>query len=207
MEVDPDDLGSVLGSLRAEREANVDGGSDGSGTGEGVGIGIAMTRRLKFTNLERLHVNGYQTLAPTGRGTKAARVEGRALCFMAIGVLNVHPVLSVLVQVGTQHNPRLVDTANTANSNTDTNDTNDTTSPDTGGADARDLTFGRVKWKFLRNKAQIDPENEHVVNLVEMIALFDSLIGMDEAREGEGDGESKRWRGGKFVQYPYLRRE
>lgn len=178
MEVDADDLASVYASLRRDvderqGEAEVDPTPD-----------ARLTKRLRFANLERLDVEGWQKVSLTSRGTKAARVEGRGLCLLAIGILSTAPNLGVLVQVGGAAGTGL------------------------GGADARDMTMGRVKWRFLRGVGEMDVDgegNEHVVGLVEMVALFDALIEMDEA--SCRGSESVSWRGGVFRQYPYLRTE
>lgn len=180
MEIDADDLGTVLAGLRRERaeeEEKVDHGDE-----DGEGMVNAVIKRpskfLRFSKLESLNVDGWQKSALTSRGSKSSRIDGRSLCFIAIGVLAVAPSLNVLVQVSDGNG--------------------------IGGSDARDLSMGRVKWRFLRSVGEMKG-NEHVVELVEMIALFDALIEMDEISERGAESES--WRGGVFRLYPYLARD
>lgn len=199
MEVDPDDLSSLLASLRRDAEDREiaratatallnQSHTDDAQTSTSTPTQPPISRRLRFTNLDRLHVSGYQTLSPTSRGTKKSRLEARALCFTAMSILSVHPTLSVLVQTELNIND--------------------------GGADARDLSYGRVKWRFLRHRTEMR-EDEFVVDLVEVISLFESLIGMDGEGEVEGrSGNGERlgltsWRDGDgvFRLYPYLRFE
>lgn len=102
MEIDPDDLGSLLTSLRRDAEERevaraaaisaLDQSHDDDAA-TSIPTQPPISRRLRFTNLDRLHVNGYQTLSPTSRGTKKSRLEARALCFTALSILSVHPTL------------------------------------------------------------------------------------------------------------------
>lgn len=194
MEVDSDDLGAVLGGLRREVKFQQEQEQHRQGNTVLESINLSNPRFLRFGNLESLSVEGWQKVALTSRGSKGSRIEGRGLCFMAMGVLSVAPRLDVLVQIGDDGGM--------------------------GGSDARDLSMGRVKWRFLRSmgetrtgtsrdrsgKGIVDGgQTEHVVDLVEMIALFDALIEMDEVEERGTQSES--WRGGVFRQYPYLARD
>lgn len=138
-----------------------------------------MQRRLKFTNLEVLQVDGYQTMALTSRGSRKARLEGLRLCKFAKEILAYHPSLASLVQQD---------------------------SVGSGGSDAIDVGMGRVRWRFLRHQ-RCKTVNEHMVDVAALEEMLRAMVEMDEmdalARH-RGHNFPIWGQGGTFQQYPYL---
>ncbi|KAJ9660299.1 hypothetical protein H2198_002607 [Neophaeococcomyces mojaviensis] len=142
-------------------------------------VGSETGARLKFTGLEMLQVEGYQAMSLTSVGDSKARVEGLNLCRMAESILERHPSLVLLVQRDQKAG--------------------------NGGMDAVDFTTGRVRWRFLRYERDVLDE-EHIVDLPGMMALFQMLIEHDK-KEGAHRRSSlpTGWTStGVFQQYPYL---
>lgn len=96
------------------------------------------TAGLRFARLETLEVEGFQAAAlDASLGTRRMRVEALRLCELARRILASHPQLTCLLQRGPAGD---------------------------GGADARDLSWGRVRWRFVTSRAQ-RREGEHPVDL------------------------------------------
>jgi len=175
MGCDADDLGFVVGSL-GEDDRDLVGGNGHGGLGDGGGL--EEKARLRFTGLEMLQVDGYQTMSLTSVGDMKARVEGLNLCRMVQSILDKHPSLALLAQgeKSTGH----------------------------GGGDAWDFTTGRVKWRLLRYERDL-VHGEHIVDLPGMIELFQTLIEHDEKEDAKKNSLLTRWTStGVFQQYPYL---
>lgn len=141
-------------------------------------------RRLRFSNLDILEVDGYQAMALTSRGNRKSRREGLRLCNFARQILRYHPTLAVIAEQAPTSS---------------------------GGSDALDYSMARVKWRFLRVAGTCAPQKtvtEHWLDIDALEDMLKALIDMDEEDAGVKQTEGKRlagWlEGGRFSQYPYL---
>ncbi|KAK5091052.1 hypothetical protein LTR05_001232 [Lithohypha guttulata] len=157
--------------------------ADSPASGFDLGASPPRSRRLRFSNLEALEVEAYQTIALTNRGSRRTRKEALRLCDFARQILLYHPVLNQLVQQGGFGR---------------------------GGSDAIDLEMGRVRWRFLRSTGKERPSmtvHEHEVDLDQLEDMLRALIEMDDEdeinRRREKEGVAG-WTEEGFRQYPYL---
>lgn len=145
---------------------------------------LVSQRRLKFSSLDILEVEGYQAMALTSRGNRKSRREGLRLCNFARQILRYHPTLDAIVEQAPSS---------------------------TGGSDALDYTMARVKWRFLRVSGTCAPGKtamEHWLDIDALEEMLRALIDIDEGDSNVKLSESKRVAGwladGTFLQYPYL---
>lgn len=175
MEVGYEDLEMVLVSLNLGLRA-----------GEKVRAG------LRFDGLEELRTEGYQApalvedtvdsniiLAHNARvvdsSTKRARLEAVRLCDLARRILSLHPVLDSLLQIDEGEFP---------------------------GGDALDMSYCRVKWRFVRS-AVIPRENEFVVDLQHVMSALKGLLEVSSNAELTSSLPVLMGNG-RYRQYPYL---
>lgn len=145
---------------------------------------LVSQRRLRFSNLDVLEVEGYQAMALTSLGNRKSRREGLRLCNFARQILRYHPTLDVIAEQGPTN---------------------------FGGSDAMDYTMARVKWRFLRVNGTGAPRKnatEHWLDINALENMLKALIDIDEEDAAVKQTERKRLAGfledGTFSQYPYL---
>lgn len=134
--------------------------SDLADIAEALRIPRGMSLYQRYQRLEYLSTDGYRIkvldgILPTSISERSDLAEALRLCKNVLAILNAHPILSVLAQ--TLHGIS------------------------NGGADAVDTSNPRAKWRLLRCKTDMGPE-ETVVDLETVTAFL--------SNNGEGCGRS-----------------